>query len=146
MNISGFSINQVLWDSLRNCQKESIRIALSYLKKPLDESANSCLISLPTGAGKSGVISVLSHKATQKRVLVLCHRRAVCDQLIKDISGKFFIDRAENEDIPLKLVFSSFTFSALFIRTDTSSFPRSSFTPWACSGASITFSRYCFPK
>ena len=107
MNISGFSINQVLWDSLRNCQKESIRIALSYLKKPLDESANSCLISLPTGAGKSGVISVLSHKATQKRVLVLCHRRAVCDQLIKDISGKFFIDRAENEDIPLKLVFSS---------------------------------------
>lgn len=106
MNISGFTIHEELWQSLRYCQQESIKTALSYLKKPLNEDANSCLISLPTGAGKSGVISILSHKATQKRVLVLCHRRAVCDQLFKEINGKFFSDRVEGEVIKCKAVYN----------------------------------------
>lgn len=61
---------------------------------------------MPTGAGKSGVISIISHKATQKRVLVLCHRRAVCDQLLKEIDGKFFSDRVEGEVIKRKTVYS----------------------------------------
>lgn len=106
MNVSGFSVNQTLWQNLRKCQKKSIQTAFSYLKKPLNESSNSCLISLPTGAGKSGVIAVLSHKATQKRVLILCHRRAVCDQLYKEVKGRFFSERAEGEDIKLKSVFN----------------------------------------
>lgn len=106
MNVSGFIVNEDLWQSLRYCQQESIQTALSYLKKPLNENANSCLISLPTGAGKSGVISIVSHKATQKRVLVLCHRRAVCDQLFKEIDGKFFSDRVEGEVIKRKTVYS----------------------------------------
>lgn len=106
MNVSGFIVNEDLWQSLRHCQQESIQTALSYLKKPLNENANSCLISLPTGAGKSGVISIISHKATQKRVLVLCHRRAVCDQLFKEIDGKFFSDRIEGEVIKRKAVYS----------------------------------------
>ncbi|MFK4018055.1 DEAD/DEAH box helicase family protein [Cobetia marina] len=75
MKISGFLIDNSLWENLRTCQQSSIKIALSYLKKPLAETSRSCLISLPTGAGKSGVISVVSHKASQKKVLVLCHRR-----------------------------------------------------------------------
>ena len=106
MNVSGFSVNEDLWQSLRYCQQESIQTALSYLKKPLNQNTNSCLISLPTGAGKSGVISIVSHKATQKRVLVLCHRRAVCDQLFKEIDGKFFSDRVEGEVIKRKAVYS----------------------------------------
>ena len=106
MKVSGFTVNQDLWQSLRHCQKESIQTALSYIKKPVNENANSCLISLPTGAGKSGVISIVSHKATQKRVLVLCHRRAVCDQLFKEIDGKFFSDRVEGEVIKRKTVYS----------------------------------------
>ncbi|CAM5224592.1 DEAD/DEAH box helicase [Alishewanella longhuensis] len=106
MNVSGFIVNEDLWQSLRHCQQESIQTALSYLKKPLNENANSCLICLPTGAGKSGVISIVSHKATQKRVLVLCHRRAVCDQLFKEIDGKFFSDRVEGEVIKRKAVYS----------------------------------------
>lgn len=106
MNVSGFIVNENLWQSLRHCQQESIQTALSYLKKPLNENANSCLINLPTGAGKSGVISIVSHKATQNRVLVLCHRRAVCDQLFKEIDGKFFSDRVEGEVIKRKAVYS----------------------------------------
>lgn len=107
MNISGFHINDVLWSHLRQCQKESARTALSYLRKSLTDDTKSCLISLPTGAGKSGVISLVCHKATQQRVLVLCHRRAVCNQLLDDIKGKFFAERAGGEDIPLKAVFDS---------------------------------------
>ena len=107
MNVSGFSIDDILWDNLRTCQQESIRTALVYLKKPLTDAANSCLISLPTGAGKSGVISVISHKSSQKKVLVLCHRRAVCDQLYSEINGKFFDERAENSSIELKHVFDN---------------------------------------
>jgi superfamily II DNA or RNA helicase len=107
MNISGFSLNDVLWRSLRICQQGSIQTALRYLRKPLAEDPKSCLISLPTGAGKSGVISVISHKATQDKTLVLCHRRAVCDQLYSELSGKFFKERAEGEAIHLKRVFKN---------------------------------------
>lgn len=107
MNISGFSVNAQLWQSLRYCQQESIQKALSYLRKPFDETLKSCLISLPTGAGKSGVISVISHKATQKKTLVLCHRRAVRDQLFTEIRGKFFRERAPGQSIKLKRVFSN---------------------------------------
>jgi late competence protein required for DNA uptake (superfamily II DNA/RNA helicase) len=105
VKISGFTINDVLWNSLRACQKVGIQTALSYLRKPLAEDPKSCLISLPTGAGKSGLISVISHKATQDKTLVLCHRRAVCDQLYTEIKSKFFQERAEGEVIPLKHVF-----------------------------------------
>ena len=107
MLIRDIFINDVLWISLRECQKLSIETALGYLQSPLTEDAKSCLISLPTGAGKSGVISVVSHLANQNKTLVLCHRRAVCDQLYSEIGGKFFRERANGEDIPLKRVFNN---------------------------------------
>jgi len=91
VNIEGFSIDKNLWESLRRCQKESIKKALLYTKAPIGSQGNkSCLISLPTGAGKSGVISVLAHSCDQKKILVLCHRRVVCNQLAKQIDGSFF--------------------------------------------------------
>lgn len=105
MKVSGYAIDGTLWSNLRECQQESIKTALRYLRKPLTEIPKACLISLPTGAGKSGVISVISHKAAQKKTLVLCHRRAVCDQLYSDINGKFFDERAEGSSITLKRVF-----------------------------------------
>ena len=92
MKVSGFSIDSILWGNLRICQQDSIRTSLSYLRKPLSATAKSCLISLPTGAGKSGVISVISHKASQRKVLVLCHRRAVCNQLYSEINGNFLMN------------------------------------------------------
>lgn len=107
MKISGFSIDNSLWGNLRTCQQGSIKTALSYLKKPLTETSRSCLISLPTGAGKSGVISVISHKASQKKILVLCHRRAVCDQLYSEINGKFFDERSGGASIPSKRVYNN---------------------------------------
>jgi len=105
MRTHGITINDVLWGGLRECQQESVRVALKYLKAPISDK--SCLISLPTGAGKSGVICTLSHTSKHKRVLVLCHRRAVCDQLIKQLSGGFFSTVAPGEAIISKDVFSS---------------------------------------
>lgn len=105
MRVQGSSINDKLWVGLRGCQQESIRVALRYLKSPVSDK--SCLVSLPTGAGKSGVICTISHVAKHKRVLILCHRRAVCDQLITQLSGTFFSLVAPNEAIKSKDVFSS---------------------------------------
>lgn len=91
VKVGGFFLVSELWDALRICQKRSIETALKYVKRPVDTlDSKSCLISLPTGAGKSGVIAVVAHACKQPRVLVLCHRRAVCDQLVKEINGRFF--------------------------------------------------------
>ncbi len=105
MRVKGFNINDVLWEGLRKCQQESIGVALSYLKKPVSEK--SCLLNLPTGAGKSGVIAMLANITKHKRVLILCHRSAVRNQLIDQLSGDFFSMVAKKEAIPSKHVFAS---------------------------------------
>jgi superfamily II DNA or RNA helicase len=105
MRVQGIAIINELWGGLRACQQKSIRTALKYLKNTV--SNKSCLISLPTGAGKSGVICTLAHLSKHKRVLILCHRRAVCDQLIKQLSGAFFSLIAPEGNIQTKEVFSS---------------------------------------
>jgi ERCC4-related helicase len=38
------------------------QVSLSYVRKSYTEGAESCLNSLPTGAGKSGVITAVYHK------------------------------------------------------------------------------------
>ncbi|WP_252148085.1 hypothetical protein, partial [Escherichia coli] len=35
---------------------------------------------MPTGAGKTGVISLISHLSTERNILIICHRRAVKEQ------------------------------------------------------------------
>ncbi|WP_146075559.1 DEAD/DEAH box helicase, partial [Vibrio jasicida] len=98
--------NEELWFNLRRCQKESINKSIDYSKSVLDDKNKSCLISLPTGAGKSGVISVVSHTVNQNKILVLCHRRAVCNQLYAEINGKFFREKAPNGTHSLKKVYN----------------------------------------
>jgi superfamily II DNA or RNA helicase len=103
LKLQGREIPQEIWDGLRTCQQESIKTAFSYLNRPTPEK--SCLISLPTGAGKTGVISVVSHFwKTNKTILVLCHRRAVGDQLIRQMKGTFFNKIAPDLDVQLKPV------------------------------------------
>lgn len=80
-------INEQIKDNLRECQVKSIEVIAKYLRS---KSEGSCLISLPTGAGKSGVICTVSHNCKYKKILVVTHRRAVCDQLYKQLKGKFF--------------------------------------------------------
>jgi hypothetical protein len=79
--------NKQLQDALRPCQTKSIEVIGKYLRS---RSKGSCLISLPTGAGKSGVICTIGHNCNYDKILVITHRRAVCDQLYKQLKGKFF--------------------------------------------------------
>ncbi|MEN2751961.1 DEAD/DEAH box helicase family protein [Psychrobacter sp. FBL11] len=79
-------ISEEVIERLRDCQKTSLDTISKYLRS---KSERSCLISLPTGAGKSGVICIASHNSKSKRVLILTHRRAVCDQLAKQLKGDF---------------------------------------------------------
>lgn len=89
--INDLGIDQSVWIALRECQKNAVRCGVGYLNKALDQQDHkACLLSLPTGAGKSGVIATLAHYAPQHKVLVLCHRRYVCNQLAKQIAGEFF--------------------------------------------------------
>lgn len=85
-------------NTLRNCQTQSIEVAANYFKS---RSNGSCLISLPTGAGKSGVICCLSQFSAYKNILIVTYRRAVCDQLYKQIKGDFF-GKVANEEISKK--------------------------------------------
>lgn len=80
-------INVAITEELRACQLESIQTIKGYLESA---SEKSCLISLPTGAGKSGVICTVGHFSSFEKILVVTHRRAVCDQLYKQLKGKFF--------------------------------------------------------
>lgn len=102
MNIKGITVEDGLWDALRTCQQGSIKTAFDYLSKP--KSEKSCLLSLPTGAGKSGVIATVSHFTKKKKILVLCHRRAVCDQLFREIKKEFFEKIYSNQNLLLKEV------------------------------------------
>ncbi|MDQ7976111.1 DEAD/DEAH box helicase family protein [Paraburkholderia sp. SARCC-3016] len=102
MRFQGFAVDQGLWDALRDGQQESIKTALAFLRGR--ETAKSCLISLPTGAGKTGVITVVSHLAAQRRVLVISHRRAVKDQLFNEINGRFFGRVAPGRQLQKKTV------------------------------------------
>lgn len=85
-------------NTLRNCQTESIEVVANYFKS---QSNGSCLISLPTGAGKSGVICCLSQFSSFKNILIVTYRRAVCDQLYKQIKGGFF-EKITNPEISKK--------------------------------------------
>ncbi|WP_186828308.1 DEAD/DEAH box helicase family protein, partial [Pseudomonas syringae] len=104
MQLGSDFVNDKLWKSLRTGQKKGIESAFNYLAGA--ETKHSCLISLPTGAGKTGVIATIAHFSSKKNVLVVCHRSAVKDQILKQLSGEFFEERIPRESIPLKPVWS----------------------------------------
>ncbi len=96
------NISSELSGKFRECQRSAISTAQEFLKTP--SQGKSCLICLPTGAGKTGVISVVAQEATFERILIISHRRAVCDQLAKEISGAFFKKLKPEHSFNLKAV------------------------------------------
>lgn len=103
MRVRGFEVDAQLWGALRDGQRGSIETALAFLKK--STVTGSCLISLPTGAGKTGVITLICHLAKQGRVLVVSHRKAVRDQLFDEIAGGFLEKIAPSRRIQTKPVY-----------------------------------------
>lgn len=71
---------------LRKPQAESLEIIDQYLKSRVNKS---CLIHMPTGSGKSGVIAITSLLQSNKCVLIVTPRIALTEQIEGEICGKF---------------------------------------------------------
>jgi superfamily II DNA or RNA helicase len=121
------SISTEVWNKLRDCQRNSIAACFRYMDGDFD--GKSCLINLPTGSGKSGVITLVAQKSDKKRILVLCNRIAVIKQLRKKLEGEFYddinfhreeIDKIVHKEIefPLKDGIYCLTFQKLQVLTD----------------------------
>jgi hypothetical protein len=87
------SASPLLWEH----QRVSIALACAYIaadpripdRPTLREAA---LLKLPTGTGKSGIVAVLSRCVPKARcILVLVPREAIRDQLLDDITWRFWL-------------------------------------------------------
>lgn len=96
-------IPKIIIKKLRASQKSSLETSFSYVNQ--QDNSKSCVVSLPTGGGKTGVICLLSHYAPQKKVLILCHRKAVRKQLEDQITSDFY-EKLEIDMPPPKSVCS----------------------------------------
>ncbi|EIH0688351.1 DEAD/DEAH box helicase family protein, partial [Escherichia coli] len=56
---------------------------------------------------KTGVISLISHLSKERNILIICHRRAVKEQLYREVSSRFFRVTLNDPDIKLKNTFKN---------------------------------------
>lgn len=78
-------------------QRKAVGLSLAYLStqriisRPADGARESCLIKMPTGSGKTGVITTLACCAPKiRRTVVLTPRTALVEQMAKDLSWRFW--------------------------------------------------------
>lgn len=97
----------ILKCSLWRHQKEAVCKSMDYINDYKDKKTKkSCLIQMPTGSGKTGVITIIARCIPKlKNVLVITPRINLRDQLFKDVSGRFFshLERSP-KDLPKKII------------------------------------------
>lgn len=73
-------------------QKESCNLIEGYINDfYAGKTKASFLVKMPTGTGKTGVMTVVSHEITKVRsILVVCPRTALRTQLFNEISNDFY--------------------------------------------------------
>jgi len=78
-------------------QRKAVALSLAYLSsqrvvgKPANGGRESCLIKMPTGSGKTGVITTLACCAPKiSRTVILTPRSALVEQMMKDLSWRFW--------------------------------------------------------
>lgn len=78
-------------------QRKAVALSLAYLSsqriagKTKDGVRESCLIKMPTGSGKTGVIATLACCAPKvRRTVILTPRTALVEQMMKDLSWRFW--------------------------------------------------------
>ena len=102
---------------LRPPQLEAINTIINYLDAyHAGETTEACLINMPTGSGKSGVITCCCRCLDNiNSALVLSPRIAIRDQLYTDIKSGFFDIIGENPDKKNQpfLIKNSSTFAAV---------------------------------
>ncbi|MGE8218821.1 MAG: DEAD/DEAH box helicase [Stenotrophomonas acidaminiphila] len=95
-------------EKLRSCQLDAVRSFVNYAEEKTDRAL---LINLPTGAGKTGVISLIAHLSKYAKVLIICHRKAVKDQLFREVSRKFFRSTIKDKEFELKKTYRDSNFN-----------------------------------
>lgn len=96
-----------LWDLLWDHQKEALTRMMDYIDKYHNDFTNkSALVQMPTGSGKSGVITVLSTCISEIGLtLVLTPRKSLRNQLYEDIRGRFFAHISyPSENLPKNII------------------------------------------
>lgn len=95
-------------EKLRSCQLSAVR---SFIDYAAGDTTRALLVNLPTGAGKTGVIALIAHLSEASKVLVICHRKAVKDQLFREVSRKFFRVTIGDPDFELKKTYRDSDFN-----------------------------------
>lgn len=97
----------ILECSLWPHQKKAISKSMDYINDHKNKKTKkSCLIQMPTGSGKTGVIAIIARCIPKlKNVLVITPRINLRDQLFKDVSGRFFshLERSP-KDLPKNII------------------------------------------
>ncbi len=71
-------------------QREAIVLGAAYLRA-MDRSGEAALLKLPTGTGKSGIVSILARALPEtRRVLVLTPREGLVTQMVDDVGHRFW--------------------------------------------------------
>ncbi|PTV59679.1 DEAD/DEAH box helicase [Pseudomonas putida] len=95
---------------LRPCQAAAV-LQFTKFCKLKDNEGKAFLVNLPTGAGKTGVISLIAHLSSDEKVLIICHRKAVKDQLYREVSRKFFRSTIDDQTVKLKKTYRDSNFN-----------------------------------
>lgn len=97
----------ILKCSLWKHQKEAISKSLDYINDYKNKKTKkSCLIQMPTGSGKTGVIAIIARCIPKlKNVLVITPRISLRRQLFKDVKGRFFSNLERSpKDLPKDII------------------------------------------
>jgi hypothetical protein len=89
-------LNCSLWPHQKGAIDKCIKYIYKYENK---YTSKSCLIQMPTGSGKTGVITIIARCIPKiKNVLIITPRLSLRKQLYKDVLYKFF----DNLEVPPK--------------------------------------------
>lgn len=74
--------HMALWDHQRD--------AIYFVVEHLNNSNEPCLVRMPTGTGKTGVIAALALLCTSGRTLVITPWTNLRDQVVRSLQGSFW--------------------------------------------------------
>ena len=95
INIKAIPFKESLWTH----QLEALKEINRYVRKRDKDWSESCMIALPTGVGKTGVIATFSHFSSFSKILVLSPRSNITNQNFENIDGLFFKKLGYEEEL-----------------------------------------------
>lgn len=107
-----------LKDELRKPQVESLELTEKYFSST---ESGACLIHMPTGSGKSGIIATICNLQFNNCTLIVTPRIALTNQIKSAVEKGFFVDILKKPANPNKKIFKDLT-SDLTLLDDTENY------------------------